>query len=83
MQVMDEPQTLGSNCDSSEGEYETCDSGVSERSSLSDDAEAPTSNATKRRMSRSPSPARKHRMRMQSATVIGLYLCSALFLFVN
>ncbi|XP_018331938.1 ubiquitin carboxyl-terminal hydrolase 20 [Agrilus planipennis] len=62
--AMDEP-TLSSSYDSSEGEYETCDSGVSERSSLSDDAEN-TSNTTKRRLSRSTSPGRRLRARMQN-----------------
>lgn len=67
--AMEEP-ALSANYDSSEGEYETCDSGVSERSSLSDDAEAPA-NTAKRKLSRSPSPGRKHRSRMQSSAVIG------------
>lgn len=44
----------------SEGEYETCDSGVSERSSLSDEGERGGSSgsrsASKRKSSRSPSP---------------------------
>ncbi|XP_021935533.1 ubiquitin carboxyl-terminal hydrolase 20 isoform X3 [Zootermopsis nevadensis] len=44
----------------SEGEYETCDSGVSERSSLSDEGEHDGSSgsrsASKRKLSRSPSP---------------------------
>lgn len=67
--AVEEP-ALSANYDSSEGEYETCDSGVSERSSLSDDTEAPASNV-KRKLSRSPSPGRKHRTRLQSAAVIG------------
>lgn len=69
--AMDEP-TMNANYDSSEGEYETCDSGVSERSSLSDDMERP-SNTAKRRLSRSPSPGHKIRSRMQSGSVIGEY----------
>lgn len=56
--------------DSSEGEYETCDSGVSERSSLSDDTERPA-NTAKRRLSRSGSPGRKLRSRIQGNSVIG------------
>lgn len=68
--AMEEP-ALSANYDSSEGEYETCDSGVSERSSLSDDTEAPANSTAKRKMSRSPSPGRKHRTRMQASTVIG------------
>ncbi|CAG9834253.1 unnamed protein product [Diabrotica balteata] len=55
--------------DSSEGEYETCDSGVSERSSLSDDTERQPSQP-KRRLSRCGSPNRRQRQRMQSTTVI-------------
>lgn len=68
--AMDEP-ALNTNYDSSEGEYETCDSGVSERSSLSDDMERP-SNTAKRRLSRSPSPGHKIRSRMQSGSVTGV-----------
>ncbi|XP_017780723.1 PREDICTED: ubiquitin carboxyl-terminal hydrolase 20 isoform X1 [Nicrophorus vespilloides] len=64
--LVDEP-TLSSNYESSEGEYETCDSGVSERSSLSDDTERPTT--AKRRLSRSKSP-RRTRARMHSNSVI-------------
>lgn len=59
--------------DSSEGEYETCDSGVSERSSLSDDTERPA-NTAKRRLSRSSSPGRKLRTRIQNNSVIGMLL---------
>ncbi|VEN45442.1 unnamed protein product [Callosobruchus maculatus] len=66
--AMEEP-ALSSSYDSSEGEYETCDSGVSERSSLSDDTERPQ-NSAKRRMSRCGSPNRRQRQRVQSATVI-------------
>lgn len=78
--AMEEP-ALSTNYDSSEGEYETCDSGVSERSSLSDDADALTTAAstTKRKLSRSPSPGRKHRSRLQSSTVIGTYNAISLF----
>lgn len=51
----------------SEGEYETCDSGVSERSSLSDDTERSVSEGRrgsgKRRLSRSCSPGRQTRLR--------------------
>lgn len=51
----------------SEGEYETCDSGVSERSSLSDDTERSVSDGRrgsgKRRLSRSCSPGRHTRLR--------------------
>ncbi|XP_067006537.1 ubiquitin carboxyl-terminal hydrolase 20 [Anabrus simplex] len=43
----------GAHSSQSEGEYETCDSGVSERSSLSDEGERASS---KRKLSRSPSP---------------------------
>ncbi|CAG9857612.1 unnamed protein product [Phyllotreta striolata] len=49
--------------DSSEAEYETCDSGVSERSSLSDDNDRPPSNA-KRRLSRCSSPNRRQKQRV-------------------
>lgn len=64
--AMEEP-TFSSSYDSSEGEYETCDSGVSERSSLSDDTERPsTSSSTKRRLSRCGSPNRRQRQRLQS-----------------
>ncbi|EFA07675.2 ubiquitin carboxyl-terminal hydrolase 20 [Tribolium castaneum] len=66
--AMDEP-ALSSSYDSSEGEYETCDSGVSERSSLSDDTERPAS-STKRRLSRSSSPGRRIRTRLQSNTMV-------------
>ncbi|XP_074029590.1 ubiquitin specific protease 20/33 [Leptinotarsa decemlineata] len=67
--AMEEPTAFNSNYDSSEGEYETCDSGVSERSSLSDDTERPASGA-KRRLSRCGSPNRKQRPRVQSSCVI-------------
>lgn len=63
-----------SSYDSSEGEeYETCDSGVSERSSLSDDTERGNSInlGPKRRLSRCNSPSRKQRQRIQSSSVIG------------
>jgi ubiquitin carboxyl-terminal hydrolase 20/33 len=66
--AMDEP-ALSSSYDSSEGEYETCDSGVSERSSLSDDTERPAS-STKRRLSRSSSPGRRIRTRLQSNSMV-------------
>ncbi|KAG5880268.1 hypothetical protein JTB14_003417 [Gonioctena quinquepunctata] len=66
--AMEEP-AFSSSYDSSEGEYETCDSGVSERSSLSDDTERPTSSA-KRRLSRCGSPNRRQRQRVQSSCVI-------------
>lgn len=68
--AMDDPPV---SYDSSEGEYETCDSGVSERSSLSDDTERPT-NTAKRRLSRSGSPGRKIRSRIQSTSVIGKFV---------
>lgn len=68
-----------SNYDSSEGEeYETCDSGVSERSSLSDDTDRSPINVKgssttgnkqqqhKRRLSRSGSPGRRMRARKQN-----------------
>ncbi|CAG9821183.1 unnamed protein product [Phaedon cochleariae] len=60
---------FGSSYDSSEGEYETCDSGVSERSSLSDDTERPAS-IPKRRLSRGGSPNRRQRQKIQTACVI-------------
>lgn len=66
--AMEEP-AFSSSYDSSEGEYETCDSGVSERSSLSDDTERP-SNSAKRRLSRCASPNRRQRQRVQSSSVI-------------
>ncbi|KAJ8963471.1 hypothetical protein NQ318_018954 [Aromia moschata] len=66
--AMEEP-AFSSSYDSSEGEYETCDSGVSERSSLSDDTERPSSSA-KRRLSRCGSPNRRQRQRVQSSCVI-------------
>lgn len=70
----DEPAAHSSNYDSSEGEYETCDSGVSERSSLSDDMERIPASvgaaSSKRRLSRSTSPNRRLRTRFQN-TVIG------------
>lgn len=60
----------GASASQSEGEYETCDSGVSERSSLSDDTERSASEtsrrastSTKRRLSRSGSPGRTARLR--------------------
>lgn len=68
--AMDEP-AFSSSYDSSEGEYETCDSGVSERSSLSDDTERPVC-STKRRLSRCGSPNRRQRQRIQSSSVIGM-----------
>lgn len=67
--AMEEP-AFSSSYDSSEGEYETCDSGVSERSSLSDDTERPVG-STKRRLSRCGSPNRRQRQRIQSSSVIG------------
>lgn len=63
------PFVSSSGYDSSEGEYETCDSGVSERSSLSDDMERPPCNA-KRRLSRCGSPNRRQRQRVQNSVVI-------------
>lgn len=72
--AMEEPGGISSSYDSSEGEYETCDSGVSERSSLSDDNERPATVA-KRRLSRSSSPGRRMRTRLHSnPVVVGLYL---------
>lgn len=67
--AMEEP-VFSSSYDSSEGEYETCDSGVSERSSLSDDTERPVG-STKRRLSRCASPNRRQRQRIQGSSVIG------------
>ncbi|XP_057667696.1 ubiquitin carboxyl-terminal hydrolase 20 isoform X2 [Diorhabda carinulata] len=70
--AMEEPISapfVSSGYDSSEGEYETCDSGVSERSSLSDDTERPPNNA-KRRLSRCGSPNRRQRQRLHSNSVI-------------
>lgn len=68
--AMDEP-AMSSSYDSSEGEYETCDSGVSERSSLSDDTERPAViSTTKRRLSRSSSPGRRMRSRLQSSGTV-------------
>lgn len=72
---MEEPQSPPMSFDSSEGEYETCDSGVSERSSLSDDSEPrQVENMTrspvcggvtsKRRHSRCQSPSRRQRPRV-------------------
>ncbi|XP_022900534.1 ubiquitin carboxyl-terminal hydrolase 20 [Onthophagus taurus] len=61
--------------ESSEGEYETCDSGVSERSSLSDDNERPTtatqgaSSIPKRRSSRSMSPSRRLRAKLANSVI--------------
>lgn len=60
---------VSSSHDSSEGEYETCDSGVSERSSLSDDNERPSS-TNKRRLSNSTSPNRRLRTRHHNSGVI-------------
>ncbi|CAG9762211.1 unnamed protein product [Ceutorhynchus assimilis] len=76
--AMEEIQSSSLNYDSSEGEYETCDSGVSERSSLSDDSEvrqvriSPTTGslASKRRLSRCQSPNRRQRQRVASQNVI-------------
>ncbi|XP_019870919.1 ubiquitin carboxyl-terminal hydrolase 20 isoform X2 [Aethina tumida] len=65
--AMDEPAM---SYDSSEGEYETCDSGVSERSSLSDDMERPASSAKRRLSSRCGSPNRRQRARVHSCSVI-------------
>ncbi|KAL3287316.1 hypothetical protein HHI36_001791 [Cryptolaemus montrouzieri] len=59
--------TCATSYDSSEGEYETCDSGVSERSSLSDDTERPSSN---KRLSRSTSPGRRIKSRIHNSGVI-------------
>ncbi|XP_044745579.1 ubiquitin carboxyl-terminal hydrolase 20 [Coccinella septempunctata] len=60
---------VSSSHDSSEGEYETCDSGVSERSSLSDDNERPSS-TNKRRLSNSTSPGRRLKARHLNSGVI-------------
>lgn len=60
---------VSSSHDSSEGEYETCDSGVSERSSLSDDNERPTS-TNKRRLSNTTSPGRRLKARHHNSGVI-------------
>ncbi|XP_076260331.1 ubiquitin specific protease 20/33 isoform X2 [Rhynchophorus ferrugineus] len=76
--AIEEPTTASSpSYDSSEGEYETCDSGVSERSSLSDDSEARSvgvsdtvPGTSKRRLSRCQSPGRRQRPRMASPSVI-------------
>lgn len=82
---MEEAQNTALSYDSSEGEYETCDSGVSERSSLSDDSEAQQVNdarrggkspgaasvTSKRRLSRCQSPGRRQRPRVASQSVIG------------
>uniref|UniRef100_A0AAR5QDD5 Ubiquitin carboxyl-terminal hydrolase n=1 Tax=Dendroctonus ponderosae TaxID=77166 RepID=A0AAR5QDD5_DENPD len=82
--AMEETHSVGLSYDSSEGEYETCDSGVSERSSLSDDSEAQQVNeaqtggkspvvsslANKRRLSRCQSPGRRQRLRVASQSVI-------------
>ncbi|XP_030753353.1 ubiquitin carboxyl-terminal hydrolase 20 isoform X2 [Sitophilus oryzae] len=71
--AIEEPPTLS--YDSSEGEYETCDSGVSERSSLSDDSETRPGTETavsggKRRLSECQSPARRQRPRVVASPVI-------------
>lgn len=83
---MEEAHSVGLSYDSSEGEYETCDSGVSERSSLSDDSEAQVNDAqtgakspvvsslsNKRRLSRCQSPSRRQRLRAASQSVVGQY----------
>ncbi|XP_063218320.1 ubiquitin carboxyl-terminal hydrolase 20 isoform X2 [Bacillus rossius redtenbacheri] len=49
----------------SEGEYETCDSGVSERSSLSDGEKSRL--GSKRKLSRSPSPPQQERVRSKKS----------------
>ncbi|KAF5274396.1 hypothetical protein FQA39_LY07276 [Lamprigera yunnana] len=59
---------MSSSIESSEGEYETCDSGVSERSSLSDEIER-TESIEKSRVNRSTSPCYKLRSPFQSTTV--------------
>ncbi|XP_066154827.1 ubiquitin carboxyl-terminal hydrolase 20 isoform X1 [Euwallacea fornicatus] len=82
--AMEDSQSITLNYDSSEGEYETCDSGVSERSSLSDDSEAHQvgdvqsglkstvggSLTSKRRLSRCQSPGRRQRPRVSSQCII-------------
>lgn len=65
--TMDE-SAMNSSFESSEGEYETCDSGVSERSSLSDETERPTS-ITKRRLTRSISPCHRLRPHFQNNSI--------------
>ena len=85
---LEEPATVSSSYDSSEGEYETCDSGVSERSSLSDDTEHPTSNTggtSKRKISRSSSPGKRMRARLQTTTVIGKHVkrCNCCYVCIN
>lgn len=73
--AMEETQSPPMSFDSSEGEYETCDSGVSERSSLSDDSESRQGDnmtrspvcggvTSKRRHSRCQSPSRRQRPRV-------------------
>ncbi|KAK5648711.1 hypothetical protein RI129_003603 [Pyrocoelia pectoralis] len=59
---------MNSSIESSEGEYETCDSGVSERSSLSDELER-TEHINKSRLSRSTSPCYKIRPHFQNTAV--------------
>uniref|UniRef100_A0A1Y1NCH8 Ubiquitin carboxyl-terminal hydrolase n=1 Tax=Photinus pyralis TaxID=7054 RepID=A0A1Y1NCH8_PHOPY len=59
---------MNSSIESSEGEYETCDSGVSERSSLSDEMER-TESVNKSRLSRSTSPCYKIRPHFQTTAV--------------
>ncbi|KAK9883999.1 hypothetical protein WA026_004934 [Henosepilachna vigintioctopunctata] len=68
--------TVSSSHESSEGEYETCDSGVSERSSLSDDTENSSGNF-KRRLVRSASPGRRLRARMHNSGPIDYQPASA------
>lgn len=60
---------ISSSFDSSEGEYETCDSGVSERSSLSDETDK-IPQSSKRRLSRSTSPGRRLKARLHSTNII-------------
>ncbi|GLH04067.1 Ubiquitin carboxyl-terminal hydrolase Usp2 [Gryllus bimaculatus] len=62
----EEDNVNGGHSSQSEGEYETCDSGVSERSSLSDEGERGRA-ANKRKLSRSPSPPQE-RMRSKLTT---------------
>ncbi|KAL1512718.1 hypothetical protein ABEB36_002261 [Hypothenemus hampei] len=75
--AMDDIQNTSLNYDSSEGEYETCDSGVSERSSLSEDSEQMTESGqislpitSKRRLSRCQSPNRRQRPRVASQNIV-------------
>lgn len=51
----------------SEAEYETCDSGVSEQSSLSDEVTEPVKRI--RKISRSPSPNQRHNMTVSSSSI--------------